>query len=181
MPRWDINITPSAMSIKDLQTTDPITGQSRVLFSSDYRYFHYDPSGNIKFPVNETMSGLNGNLTWQCDGACVVIPNSYWGHSDPVDFNTYLAYFTILNENNVVTNTRATTQVANVEIPGIVGGPDPIGAAGSDGSYGGEGGIGDSSGADAGDSEGGEGEGDGDGGGDGGDGGEGGGDGGEGG
>ena len=126
MPRWDINITPSAMSIKDLQTTDPITGQSRVLFSSDYRYLYYDPIGNIKFPVNETMSSLNGNLTWQCDGATVVIPNSFWGHGDSVDFNTYLAYFTILNENNVVINTRATTEIANVEIPGIVGGPDPI-------------------------------------------------------
>ena len=133
MPRWDINITPSAMSIKDLQTTDPITGQSRVLFSSDYRYLYYDPIGNIKFPVNETMSSLNGNLTWQCDGATVVIPNSFWGHGDSVDFNTYLAYFTILNENNVVTNTRATTEIANVEIPGIVSGPDPINAAGSDG------------------------------------------------
>lgn len=179
--RWQIYITPDLMKITDLQTTDPITGSSKILFSSDYRYLHYDPNGGIKFPVNETMSGMNGNLTWQFNGSQVIIPNSFFGSALPVDFNTYIAYFTVLAEDQVINNSYSTVQVANVELPSVEGGPDPAMAAGTDASFGGEGGIGDSSGADASDSEGAEGEGDGDGSGDGGDAGEGGGDGGDGG
>lgn len=165
-----IEVDANSFKITNLQT-------GLAIFDTAYNYIFHQDGGSIVFPCTATMSGMNGNLTFQLNGYQVVITNPYFGNSNPVTFDTYMIAYRSLNE---TVNASAFTQVniSNVELPSVEGGPDPSMAAGSD-SAGGDGSTGDAADGE-GEGEGAEGEGDGDGGGDGGDGGEGGGDGGEG-
>lgn len=79
---YNILINPSVVSITR-------TADNSVIFSSNYNYMTYDPSGSIKWPVSPTMSSAGGNLTWQFNGQQIAIQNTYYPPGPKV-YDTYI-------------------------------------------------------------------------------------------
>lgn len=86
-----------------------------VVFSTDYNYLHYDPAGTVNFPCGQTISSLNGNLTWQFNNQQVVIHNTYYA-AGPVAFNTYMVPLTALNP-TVTPDSFTDVEASNIESP----------------------------------------------------------------
>ncbi len=103
---FQLRIEPGVFSVTRVSNGEKI-------FSTDYNYLYYDPTGAIKFPVGQTMKGLSGNLTWQFNGVQHTIANTYYS-AGAQDFNTYLVPLTGLNT-GASASTFTPVEVTNVE------------------------------------------------------------------
>lgn len=105
---YQLRIEPGVFSVTRVSDNEKI-------FSTDYNYLYYDPTGAIKFPVGQTMKGLNGNLTWQFNGVQHTIGNTYYA-AGAQNFDTYLIPLTGLNP-GATASTFTPVEVLNVEGP----------------------------------------------------------------
>jgi len=103
---FQLRIEPGVFSVTRVSNGEKI-------FSTDYNYLYYDPTGAIKFPVGQTMKGAGGNLTWQFNGVQHTIANTYYP-AGAQDFNTYLIPLTALNP-GITASTFTPVEVTNVE------------------------------------------------------------------
>ena len=92
------------------------TSDNSVIFSTDYNYLHWDPTGSINWPVGVTMSSSGGNLTWQFNGQQAYINNSYYSPG-PKSFDTYKIPLAALNP-NITASSFQTITARNVEYTG---------------------------------------------------------------
>jgi hypothetical protein len=86
-----------------------------ALFSTNYNYLNYDPTGTIVWPVGQTMSASGGNLTWQINGQQLYIRNNTYA-AGPKSFNTYIIPMKALNP-TITADNFTDYQTANVESP----------------------------------------------------------------